>query len=155
MNENSVWKKAQNIKLNVADDIKPEFDIGFDDAVPDDTRKELTDFIDWVEANFAIPVTLWVDFEYKHYLVKRDGKRVGFIIYHSDFNNYPNFDNFNDIPQIRLPVRKEHYTIDEILLSFIEAIFYYYAWICNEIESYKPNNDDADEILEMYLKSKK
>ena len=79
-----------------------------------------------VESNYRIPVTLWVDFEYNHYLISRSGKRVGYLFYWADFSTYPMFDNAEDIPQIRLPVRTEHSTIEEILASFIEAITDYY-----------------------------
>ena len=73
----------------------------------------------------------------------------------ADFSSYPIFDNEKDIPQIRLPVRTEHSTIEEILLSFIEAITDYYAWICNEIrEDYVADENETKEILEKYLQSK-
>ena len=155
MTENSVWLKAKKIKLNVSENIKPEFNIGFDDKIPNKIREELSSFVYWIESNYCIPITLWVDFEYKHYLVNRKGKRVGYLFYWADFTSYPNFDNPNDIPNIRLPVRTEHYTMEEVLTSFIEAITDYYAWICNEIyDGYIPNESDVEEILQKYLNSK-
>ncbi|MBQ7325039.1 MAG: hypothetical protein IJW98_04795, partial [Clostridia bacterium] len=102
--------------------------------------------------NYRIPITLWVDFEYKHYLIRRDGKRVGYLFYWADFSSYPVFDNQNDIPQIKLPVRTEHSSIEEILTSFIEAITDYYAWICNEIEKHEPDEKDVEEILQAYMR---
>ena len=155
MKKTNFWNKAQNVKLQVSENIKPEFDIGFDNKIPEDVKDEMRSFVEWVEQNYSIPITLWVDFEYRHYLVKRDGKRVGWIIYYSDFDNYPVFENFDDIPQIRLPVRTEHWTIEEILMSFIEAMFCYYAWICNEVDKYELNEEGVDEILQLYLDSKK
>ena len=78
------------------------------------------------------------------------------MFYWADFSSYPNFTNAEDIPQIRLPVRTEHSTIEEILSSFIEAITDYYAWLCNEIyEGYMPNEDEVEEILQSYLCSRK
>ncbi len=74
------------------------------------------------------------------------------MFYWVDFNTYPVFNNRDDIPQIRLPVRTEHSTIDEILTSFIEAITNYYAWICNEMsEGYKIDEGEVEEILQAYL----
>ncbi len=152
MTKDSVWKKAQTVKLQVSDNILPEFDICFDRRIPNDVEKELRSFVNWVESNYRIPITLWVDFEYNHYLIKRDGKRVGYIFYWADFSTYPIFDNKDNIPQIRLPVRTEHSTIEEILTSFIEAIADYYAWICNEIcEDYISDENDIEEILQEYL----
>ena len=104
-----------------------------------------------MESNYRIPITLWVDFEYKHYLIRKDGKRVGYLFYWADFSSHPVFENKNDIPQIRLPVRTEYSSIKEILTSFIEAITDYYAWICNEIEIYEQNENDVEEILQAYL----
>lgn len=153
MNKSNLWLRAKSVDIQVSDQIIPGFDIGFDDKIPHEIKNELRTFVTWVESNFNIPVTLWVDFEYKHYLVRRNGERVGYMFYWSDFSSYPVFDNKDDIPQIRLPVRTEHSTIEEILGSFIEAVTDYFAWICNEIhEGYEPNGNDAEEILQEYLR---
>ena len=153
MTANSVWKKAQTIELQVSENILPEFNIGFDKRITKEVEKELRSFVNWFESNYRIPITLWVDFEYNHYLIRRDGKRVGYIFYWADFSTYPIFNNKEDIPQIRIPVRTEHSSIEEILTSFIEAINDYYAWICNEIcEEYKSDKNDIEEILQAYLK---
>ena len=152
MNENSVWQKAQTIELEVAKDILPEFDIGFDRKIPTDIEKEMRSFVAWMEENYCIPITLWVDFEYKHYLIRRDGERVGYLFYWADFSSYPVFDNKNNIPQIKLPVRTEYSSIEEILTSFIEAITDYYAWICNEIGNYEQDEKDVEEILQAYMR---
>ena len=151
MNENSVWKKAQIVELDISKNIVPGFDIGFDKRISDDIEKEMRSFVKWMEDNYRIPITLWVDFEYSHYLIRRDGKRVGYLFYWADYSSYPVFENKNDIPQIRLPVRTEYSSIKEILTSFIEAITDYYAWICNEIEIYEQNENDVEEILQAYL----
>ena len=133
MTENCVWKKAQTVELKVSENILPEFNIGFDKKIPTEVEQELRSFVTWVENNYRIPITLWVD-----------------------FSSYPVFDNEDGIPQIRLPVRTEHSTIEEILTSFIEAITDYYAWLCNEMyKGYKPNEDDVEEILQAYLSSRK
>ena len=155
MTESSVWKKAQTLELQVAESILPEFSIGFDKRIAKEVETELRSFVTWMERNYRIPITLWVDFEYNHYLISRSGKRVGYLFYWADFSSYPVFDNTEDIPQIRLPVRTEHSTIEEILTSFIEAITNYYAWLCNEIyEGYTPDEDDVEKILQAYLHSR-
>ena len=152
VNKNNVWLKAQTLELQVSENILPEFDIGFDKRIPKDVEEKLRDFVKWVESNYRIPVTLWVDFEYKHYLISRDGKRVGYLFYWEDFTTYPVFNNKDDIPQIRLPVRTERSTIEEILTSFIEALTDYYAWLCNELsEGYIINENDVEEIVQAYL----
>jgi len=147
----NVWERAQRVRLQVADDIRPELDIGFDKRIPQDVQQALVAFVEWAEAHYRFPVTLWVDFEYKHYLVKRDGQRVGYLFYWADFSSYPVFDNIDDIPTIRLPVRTEYSTVEDILRSFCEAVTCYFAWICNEIGEYYPVTEDADEIFEDYL----
>ena len=152
MKESNLWLKAQNVNIKKSSDIESGFNIGFDKRIPQETQKELRSFIKWVEKNFDIPITLWVDFEYNHYLIRRDKKRVGYLFYWADFSAYPLFNNKEDIPQIRLPVRTEYSTIEEILRSFVEAITDYYAWICNEInDEYIVNDDDVEEILQAYL----
>ena len=155
MNESSVWKKAQTVELKVSESILPEFDIGFDRRISKEVEQELRSFVTWIEQNYRIPITLWVDFEYNHYLISRSGKRVGYLFYWADFSTYPVFSNSEDVPQIRLPVRTEHSTIEEILTSFIEAITDYYAWLCNEIyEGYIPNETEVEDILQAYLHSR-
>lgn len=152
MKESNLWLKTQNVNIKKSSDIESGFNIGFDKRIPQETQNELRSFIKWVEKNFDIPITLWVDFEYNHYLIRRDKKRVGYLFYWVDFSAYPLFNNKEDIPQIRLPVRTEYSTIEEILRSFVEAITDYYAWICNEInDEYIVNDDDVEEILQAYL----
>ena len=151
----NIWDKAQTVQLQVAEHIKPEFDLGFDKQITADTKEELKRFVRWVENHYHIPITLWVDFEYRHYLVLRNGQRVGYIFYWADFPDYPVFDNAEEIPVIRLPVRTEHSTMEEILGSFIEAISDYFAWICNEIGAYDASDSDTEEILQKYLNDSK
>lgn len=155
MNSSNIWCKSKQVTIQKSKDITGNFDIGFDNEIPEITKNELKRFVSWVEKNFNIPITLWVDFEYKHYLKDRQGKTVGYLFYWSDFNNYPIFENIYYIPEIRLPVRTEHSTIEEILTSFIEAITCYFAWICNEIsENYVPDEKVVEEILQEYLKTR-
>lgn len=151
--ENNVWTRAQTLSLQVSDDISPGFDIGFDKKIPMATQNELRHFVSWIEQNFNIPITLWVDFEYKHYLIRQDGAKVGYLFYWADFSSYPIFDCKENIPTIRLPVRTEHSTINEILTSFIEAITDYYAWLCNEIhDEYIADESPVNSILDEYWK---
>lgn len=155
MNSNNVWYKAKQVSIQTTDAIKGNFDIGFDNEILEETKIELRNFVSWVEKNFNMPITLWVDFEYKHYLKDRSGKRAGYLFYWSDFNNYPVFENVDDFPEIRLPVRTEYSTIEEILTSFIESITCYFAWICNEIsENYVSDEKEVEEILQEYLKTR-
>ena len=94
--------------------------------------------------------------DYKDYLIRSDGKHVGYLFYWSEFDSYPVFNNPANIPELRLAVRKEYWTIEEVLTSFIEAIMCYYAWICNEInDSYEPAEAEVEEILQEYLRSGK
>ena len=148
-----IWEKARTVQLQVADGILPEFDIGFDKQIPQAVQDELRAFVKWVEGNYPIPVTLWVDFEYRHYLVSRDGRRAGFLFYWADFADYPVFDDPEDIPILRLPVRTERSTMEEILASFIQGISHYFAWICNENrEDVIPDDQEVEEILQSYLR---
>ncbi len=147
-----VWKRAQSVRLDVADTIEPGISVCFDKKIPKETQHELRSFVRWIETNYHIPITLWVDFEYRHYLVTREGKRVGYLFYWADFENYPKFDDPNDVPMIRLPVRTERSTVEEILFSFLEAMTDYYAWICNEpIRITDLDEKDAEAVLDAYL----
>ena len=152
MKEIHLWNRAKGVQIRTSPDIVGNFDIGFDSKIPEETKDALMRFVYWVEDNFYLPVTLWVDFKYNHYLIDRNGKRVGYRFYWADFASYPVFDNPDDIPVIELPVRTEHSTMEEILLSFIEAISQYYAWLTNTLtDSAKLDENEAKEVLQAYL----
>ena len=156
MRENHLWNKAKEIKILTSPAIVGNFDIGFDEKIPEDTKDQLMQFVYWVEDHFHLPVTLWVDFKYNHYLISQDGKRVGYKFYWADFKTYPVFENFDDIPVIKLPVRTEHYTIEEILSSFIDAISLYYVWLSNALtDDYATDINATEEVLQAYLEYQK
>ncbi|MBQ7344746.1 MAG: hypothetical protein IJW45_01620 [Oscillospiraceae bacterium] len=154
MRADHLWERAKNVVIRTGPEITGGFDIGFDDKIPAQVREEITSFVRWVEGNFSIPVTLWVDLEYKHYLISRDKRHVGYLFYWADHKDYPEFLDKEDIPEIRLPVRTERWTIEEILTSFIEAISMYFYWILNEIDQFdSPDEDEVEEVLRAYLDS--
>lgn len=153
MNAKNLWEQAQEVQIQVSGDITGGFDVGFDDEIPEETKDALMKFVYWVEDRYALPVTLWVDFKYNHYLIDRNKKRVGSRFYWADFTTYPVFGNEDDIPVIELPVRLERYTIEEILRSFIEAITMYFAWLTNQLDmNFEPDPKIVEEILNNYLK---
>lgn len=150
----SLWEKAKEVQIQTSEDIVGNFSIGFDSRIPEETKDALMRFVYWVEDHYSLPVTLWVDFKYNHYLIRRDKKRAGYLFYWAEFKNFPVFDNEADIPVIELPVRTEHYRIEEILRSFIEAISHYFAWLTNQLdESFQPDEDEVEKILQAYLNS--
>ena len=152
MNENHLWNRAKKVNIQTSADIVGNFDIGFDSKIPEDTKDALMQFVYWVEDNFYLPVTLWVDFKYEHYLIDRNKKRVGYRFYWADFATYPVFDNPDDIPVIELPVRTERQTEAEILTSFIEGISHYFAWLSGaDMREYTPEEAEVNGILEAYL----
>ena len=142
------WNKAENIEFQTGPEITGGFSVGFDSKIPENTRDVLMDFIYWAEDHYAFPITLWVDFRYRHYLVKEEG-RVGYKFYWAEFKNYPVFHNPDDIPVIELPVRTEKRSMEAVLVSFIEAISRYYAWLMNmPIDAVAM--DAVNEILQAY-----
>ena len=154
MMEQTIWTAAAHLNIRTAPHIQPGFSYGFDDAVPTEIRKELLGFINWVEANFAMPVPLWVDFEYKHYLISRAGKRVGYLFHWPDVDTCSVFDDEDATPMIRLPVRDDRWTITEILASFIEGITDYFAWLCRRELSADEKECTIEDILYAYQQSK-
>jgi hypothetical protein len=150
-----LWEKAKAVCIQTGPEIVGGFSLGFDKRITEETKNALIDFVYWVEDNYPIPVTLWVDFKYNHYLVTRKKKRVGYKFYWVDFDTYPVFEKEVDIPVIELPVRSENWTMEEILASFIEAISCYFAWLTNQmVEGFAPDLDQVEEILQKYLQSR-
>lgn len=75
MKRTNLWMKAKGVSIQVSDSIRSGFDIGFDKRIPQAMQDELRTFVKWVEHNYVVPVTLWVNFEYRHYLMS-GSKRV-------------------------------------------------------------------------------
>lgn len=152
MKENHLWNRAKQVKIQTSGEIVDGFDIGFDSKIPEETKDALMQFVYWVEDHFSLPITLWVDFKYNHYLINQNGKRTGYRFYWVDFVNFPVFENPDDIPVIELAVRTEHRTMEEILMSFIEAISEYYCWLLRSITDVSlPDADEAKQVLQAYL----
>ena len=97
MTKGNVWDRAQSVSIEVSDAIGPGFNYCFDSKIPKETKHELHSFLRWLETEYRFPITLYIDFEYKHYLVTRQGKRVGYLFYWADFDSYPVFDNPDDV----------------------------------------------------------
>lgn len=153
MKSNNLWERAKELNIQVSGNITGGFDIGFDEQIPEATKDALIRFVYWVEDHYDLPVTLWVDFKHRHYLVDHNKKRVGYKFYWVDFENYPAFDNDDDIPVIELPARTDYWTMKEILISFIEAITHYFAWLANvHDENFLPDEDLVESIWQRYLR---
>lgn len=151
METENLWEKAASLPIRTGVDIVGGFDIGFDRQIPAETQDALMDFVYWVEDHYALPVTLWVDFKYRHYLLDTNQKRAGFKFYWVDFATYPVFENFDDLPVIELPVRTEKSTMDEILTSFIEAISHYFVWLSRlDLRAFEPDSALTEKILNDY-----
>ncbi len=126
---------------------KDGFDIGFDEQIPDNVKNELRSFVNWFEGNYEMPIILWVDFEYRHYLISSRKERVGYVFYWDD--------DRTKMPVLRLPVRTEKSTMEEILTSFVEGLGDYYAWIRGEIsEEYEVNEQWVEEVVEAYFRER-
>ena len=151
MQENHLWNRAKSVKIQTTPEIVGNFNIGFDSKIPEETKDALMHFVYWVEDHFSLPVTLWVDFKYNHYLMDRTGKRVGYKFYWAKLT--PVVDNPDDIHVIELPVRTEHSTTEEILTSFIAAITMYFQWLTNAPIT-QPDENQVEEVLQTYLQNK-
>ena len=149
MRENHLWNRAKELHIETSADIVGGFDVGFDERIPEKTKDALMGFVYWVEDHFSMPVTLWVDFKYNHYLMSPEGKRVGHRFYWVDFTTFPRFENEADLPVIESAVRTEHRAVEEMLLDFIRGICQYFSWL----QGNEPAVDEAEaqEVLEAYL----
>lgn len=151
MNKTYIWDRSHELPIVTGPEIVGDFSVGFDDGISEETKDLLMHYVHWVEDHYRLPVTLWVDFEHKHYLRRRDGTQVGYLFYWADFNTFPVFMKEPDIPVIRLPVRRERWSMEEILTSFTEAITDYFVWLANEmVEGYEADEATVEAIMEKY-----
>lgn len=154
MTDNHLWNRSKSLNIQTGPEIVGGFSIGFDDRIPEETRERLTCFAYWVEDSFPVPVTLWVDFKYNHYLMDRSGKRVGCRFWWADWDSYPVMEKEADIPVIELPVRTEKRSVREILRSFAEAVSLYYVWLSGgDPGAYVPDREELDAVLEAFFAS--
>ncbi len=148
----TVWDKAKSVKLNVDDNIEGNLNIYFDSKIPVALKERLTDIVEWLESNYSFPITLYVDFEYKSYLISRQNKRVGYLFHFWEFDDYPNFDDDESVPEIRLAVKEDKTGFEGITVSFFTAISYYFAWILHEdLYKYNVDDDEVDYMVTKYL----
>lgn len=76
---------------------------------------------------------------------------MGFLFYWADFTTFPVFEREEDIPVIRLPVRTDRWTMEEILTSFAEAITDYFVWLANEmVDGYEADNETVEAVMAAY-----
>ena len=153
MRADHLWLRAAKAQLQTSLEIVGGFDVGFDSKIPEQTKDALMKFVYWVEDHFCLPITLWVDFKYNHYLRSNDGGRVGYRFYWVDFVSYPIFENPDDIPVIELPVRMEHQSLEDVLTLFIEAISHYFIWLMNDpVRGCTVTAEEVEEVLQAYLR---
>ena len=151
MEKNNLWEQAKLLDIQTGEDIVGGFSVGFDKAVDEQTKDALMRFAYWVEDHYALPVTLWVDCKYRHYLVNNNKPRVGYRFYWVDFDTYPVFEREEDIPVIELAVRTDKRSIEDVLRSFAEAITLYYTWLAGQMrEGVTPDQNLAQSILQEY-----
>lgn len=100
-----------------------------------------------MESNYKIPIKILVDFEDKNYLVGRDKKRKGYLFYWLDKNSEWDFDDIDNMPVIRLPIKEKYWSFRSAIGSFIEALSNYYAWLLNyDMNSFMPDDEEIDEV---------
>ena len=147
----NLWALVKNRDWPVVPGVRREIDFGFDREIGEEYRERFRDFIAWAEAHFVFPVTLWIDFRYRHYLVNREHRRMGYIIYFKPDVRPEMLTDEDDMPVADVPVRREHWLFDEILYSLIECITEYYLWLLDrQAESVNDHADDVLEILNLY-----
>lgn len=147
----NLWEKAKQLSIQTGSEIVGGFDVGIDERIGEDIADAVMKFLYWVEDHYTVPVTLWVDLKYNHYLIDREGKRTGYRFYWVDYESLDQFDNFDDIPVIELAARCEKQTVDRILTAFIEAVSCYFAWLSGmDMDRFQPDRELTEEILSAY-----
>ena len=148
MNRLHPWERSRDLSIQTGPDIVGGFSIGFDRGISEETKDALMHYVHWVEDHYHLPVTLWVDFEYKHYLRKDNGKKADYRFYWVAFNTFPVFTKEPDIPVIRLPIRG---SMEAILTSFTKAITHYFVWLANDmVEGYAPDTAAVEAVMQTY-----
>lgn len=147
----NLWERAKELSIQTGSEIVGGFDVGIDERIGEDIADAVMKFLYWVEDHYAVPVTLWVDLKYNHYLIDREGKRTGYRFYWVDYESLDQFDNFDDIPVIELAARCEKQTGEQVLKMLTEAVSCYFAWLSGmDMNSFRPDKKLTEEILAAY-----
>ena len=142
--------------MRTGSEIVGGFDVGFDGKIAEETKDALMEFLYWVEDHYSLPITLWVDFKNRHYLIGEDKKRVDYRFYWVDYESLSSFENFDDIPVIELAVRCEKQPMEDILEAFVEAVTHYFAWLSGmDMRTFQPDRALTEEILQTYYNTKR
>ena len=151
----NLWEKAKLISVRTGSEIVGGFDVGFDGKIAEETKDALMEFLYWVEDHYSLPITLWVDFKNRHYLIGEDKKRVDYRFYWVECESLATFDSFDDIPVIELAARCEHRTVDAVLSALINGISHYFAWLSGmSMKTFQPDKLLTEEILSRYKNSR-
>lgn len=151
----NLWEKAKSVSVRTGSEIVGGFDVGFDGKIAEETKDALMRFLYWVEDHYSLPITLWVDFKYKHYLIDDDKKRAYYRFYWVEYESLAAFDRFDDIPVIELAARCEHRALDAVLSTLIEGISHYFAWLSGmNMKAFRPDKMLTEEILSRYKNSR-
>ncbi len=150
----NIWKQAQEVKLNLSSNIESGFDINFGKGVSEELASELIKFTEWVQDNYNVPIIVLIDFVNKNYVLNEEKKRCGYLLYYVDFENYPEFNNLEEVPYMVVPVKgyNEKWSLKDILGSFVEGMTDYFLWILNKEASEEEFEATVQEILDEYFK---
>jgi len=147
----NVWQQVKMKDWPVHPGMRREIDFGFDREIPEEDRERYRTFFAWAEEHFVFPITLWIDLRYRHYLLSREKKHVGYNIYFNPDIPLQDVTDAADIPVADVPVRREKWYFDEIMYSLIECITEYHLCLLGrgdeDINDYAA---DTQEILDLY-----
>ena len=147
----NIWQQVKMKDWPVHPGIRQEIDFGFDKEIPEDDRECFRTFVAWAEEHFVFPVTLWIDFKYRHYLFSRERKQMGYLLYTAHDKNPLDVTDEEDIPIADVPVRRERWRFDEIMYSLIECITDYYLWLLGrQDDDVNDYTEDMEEVLALY-----
>lgn len=147
----NIWHQVKTKDWPAHPGMRREIDFGFDREIPEDDRERFRTFVAWAEEHFVFPVTLWIDFKYRHYLLNRSKQRMGYLLYTARDVNPQDVTDMDDIPVAEIPVRREQWRFRGIMYSLIECITDYYLWLLghgdDDVNDYAK---DVEEILTLY-----
>ena len=144
----NILEEAKFKNIELGKECEVGFDVYYDEDIPDSTRMELDNFLNFFEEKYPLKTKFFIDFLNEDYVLGEDDTEQGYLFNWINFENYPKFDNDEDAPVLKVPAKLGEWEMVDILWSLVQGLTNYYAWVCDKLDTdYALSDDEIEELL--------
>lgn len=144
----NILEEAKQKEIKLGKECEVGFDVYYDDDIPDNTRMELDNFLNFFEEKYPLKTKFFIDFLNEDYVLGEDDTEQGYLFNWINFEKYPEFNDDENAPVLKVPAKLGTWEMVDILWSLVQGLVNYYAWVCNKLDTdYYLSDDEIEEIL--------